>query len=96
MPDDDLEEMPVPEGPDPLDEGDIDTLRHEILRLRDIALGQRSRNHVLEDRIAELEVQVEGLAERNGILEAELARNPVVRTARAAGAAVRRLRGGEP
>ena len=41
----------------------------------------RARNDVLEDRIAELEAEFDALA-----------RNPVVRTVRAAGGARRRLR----
>ena len=90
----DRDGLPVPPGPDPLDGGEADVLRPEVLRLRDLVLGLRVRNDVLLDRVAELENQVEELAERNRAVEAELARNPVVRTARAAGAAMRRLRDG--
>lgn len=77
----DHDELPIPDGPDPVDGDDVDALRHEVLRLRDVTLGQRARNDVLEDRIAELEAEFDALA-----------RNPVVRTVRAAGGARRRLR----
>ena len=60
---------------DPIDSDDLERLRHEILRLRDLTLGLASRAEVLEDRVQELEAHVEHLG-------AELARHPVVRVAR--------------
>ena len=56
------DESPVPEGDDPIDGGQIDHLRAEILRLRDLVVGGMARREVLENRIAELEEELGVLA----------------------------------
>lgn len=86
MPDHD--ELPTPDGPDPIDGGDPTHLRREILRLRDLVLGEQARTEVLDDRVGELESQVEELARVNQQLHTELARNPVTRTLRAIAAPI--------
>ena len=95
----------MPDYPDdPIDSDDPQSLRHEILRQRDSALGLEARNEVLEDRVAELEAQVEALgAEVVSLraqvvslraqvvsLRAELRRHPLVRIARRAARPLRR------
>ncbi len=68
----------MPEDPDdPIDSDDPQSLRHEILRQRDRALGLEARNEVLEDRIAELEAHIQSLV-------VELGRHPLIRIARRA------------
>ena len=68
---------------DPIDSGDPDILRHEILRQRDLLLGLEARTEVLDDRIAELEDHVESLG-------AELGRHPLIRISRRATRLLRR------
>ena len=63
---------------DVVDHRDPDELRAEILRLRDESAGAAARNEVLEDRVRELEEQVEALAAEIEKL-ARLTDNPAVR-----------------
>ena len=67
------EESPTPEGDDPIDSGDVEQLRAEILRLRDLVVGGMARRELLENRIAELEnelgVLAAGFQERIDTLE---------------------------
>ena len=69
----------VPAGDDPIDSADTTALRHEILRLRDIALGEVAQREVLTDRIAELERELHALGAANKHLQTELARSPLMR-----------------
>ena len=69
----------VPAGNDPIDSADITALRHEILRLRDVAIGEVAQREVLTDRIAELERELHQLGAANEHLQAELARSPEMR-----------------
>lgn len=87
----DFDDLPVPAGPDPIDDDDPMVLRTEILRLRESLLAVNGRTEALRDRIAELEqheVELDAanteLDRVNTELHAELGRNPVVRVARAA------------
>lgn len=82
-------DTPSPDtGPDPVDSPDPQVLRHEILRLRDTALGEQARADVLADRVAELEAELHTLGARAEALQARLDRSPVELLARV----VRRLR----
>lgn len=45
----------TPTDPDPIDTSDVEELRTETLRLRDLSLGLVSRAEVLTDRVSELE-----------------------------------------
>jgi hypothetical protein len=85
-----FDDLPVPEGPDPIESGDPSMMRAEILRLRESMLGANGRVEVLRDRVAELEQRESELDRANAHLHAELARNPV---ARIVGAVRRRLPG---
>ena len=67
---------------DPADGEDIMELRHEILRLRDQALGAEARNEVLEERVLELEEENTRLDALSNHLLEELARPPAIRIAR--------------
>ncbi len=51
------EQRLIPEGPDPINNTTLEVLRLEILRLRDLNLGLKSKTEVLVDRVAELETQ---------------------------------------
>ncbi|MDE0268854.1 MAG: hypothetical protein OXI96_07455 [Acidimicrobiaceae bacterium] len=44
---------------DPINSDSLEVLRHEVLRLRDHLIGLAPRNEILEDRIQELENQLE-------------------------------------
>lgn len=72
----------LPDGEDPIDSTDPAALRQEILRLRDVAIGEQSRCEVLADRILELEGELHALGAANEDLAAELARTPLSRLAR--------------
>ncbi len=80
------------EAGDPIDDEDLEVLRHEILRLRDHAIGQDSRAEVLTDRVSELEAELHELGAINEELARELARNPLLRLARGVRLRLRRLR----
>jgi len=75
-------------GSDPVDSSDPQTLRAEILRLRDTALGEGARADVLADRVAELETELHALGAHAEALQARLNRSPLEMLARV----VRRLR----
>ena len=68
---------------DPIDSGDIQQLRLEILRLRDQVSAAAGREEVLRDLVAERDRRVAELDAHASALAEELARNPVVRIARA-------------
>ncbi|MEZ5165573.1 MAG: hypothetical protein R2695_03430 [Acidimicrobiales bacterium] len=85
----DYDDLPVPPGPDPIDDADPQTLRVEILRLRDAVTAAYGRLEVARDRIAELEERERALADDNEHLHRELAKNPILRVARAVGRRVR-------
>jgi hypothetical protein len=68
---------------DVVDSGDIEALRFEILRLRDAVAGAATHEAILDDRVRELEQQVEELAEEIGRLS-RLTSNPAVRALLAA------------
>ena len=85
-----MDDRPANRAPDVIDSDDPDLLRSEILRLRDELAGADSRNDVLDDRIAQLEKQVEELAaglERYQALTA----HPAVRAVLSATRPFRRL-----
>ena len=68
---------------DVVDSGDIEALRFEILRLRDAVAGAATHEAILDDRVRELEQQVEELAAEIGRLS-RLTSNPAVRALLAA------------
>jgi hypothetical protein len=68
---------------DLVDSGDIKALRFEILRLRDAVAGAATHEAILDDRVRELEQQVEELAAEIGRLS-RLTSNPAVRALLAA------------
>ena len=68
---------------DVVDSGDIEALRLEILRLRDAVAGAATHEAILDDRVRELEQQVEELAAEIGRLS-RLTSNPAVRALLAA------------
>ena len=51
------EQRVILEGTDPIDSDELQELRIEILRLRDLGLGLESHSQVLADRVVELETQ---------------------------------------
>lgn len=79
----DFDDLPVPDGPDPIDSPDPEVLRLEILRLRESLLADNGRVEVLRDRIAELERREDELVTAHRALEAELAIPPLKRVIRA-------------
>jgi hypothetical protein len=87
-----FDDLPVPEGPDPIDSDDAAALRAEILRLRESLLATNGRTEVLRDRVAELEEIEAGLHAANAQLHTDLARSPLTRALRA----VRRRLPGAP
>jgi hypothetical protein len=78
-----FDDLPIPDGDDPIEADDPATLRAEILRLRETLLATNGRTEVLLDRIAELETIEAGLHTANTDLHAELTRSPLTRTLRA-------------
>jgi hypothetical protein len=78
-----FDDLPVADGPDPIDTDDAIVLKTEILRLRESLLASNGRTEVLRDRIAELESRVAELAAANAALDEELGRNPATRLVRA-------------
>ncbi len=80
---------PSPDDEDPIDRDDPDLLRREILRVRDLLIGAGAREEVLTDLVNERDQQIVELDRTVQNLSAELARNPLMRFARAA---LRRLR----
>ncbi len=78
-----FDDLPIPEGEDPILSDDQRTLRTEILRLRESLLATNGRIEILTDRIDELEKIEARLHASNAELHAELARNPLIRVLRA-------------
>lgn len=78
-----FDDLPVADDPDPIGSDDPAVLQLEILRLRDGLLAANGRTEVLRDRVAELEERERALDRANADLHAELARNPILRVARA-------------
>ena len=68
---------------DVVDSADMEALRFEILRLRDAVAGAATHEAILDDRVRELEQQVEELAAEIGRLS-RLTSNPAVRALLAA------------
>ncbi len=75
-------DAPVPPGDDPIDAEEPAVLRQEILRLRDLALGEQSRSEVLSHRVTELEQEVHALGAERDTLATELASTPLARVTR--------------
>jgi uncharacterized protein YhaN len=85
-----FDDLPIPDGDDPILNEDAPSLRAEILRLRESLLAANGRTEVLTDRIAELEEIEARLHAANTALREQLDRHPLIRVLQA----VRRRRPG--
>jgi len=85
-----FDDLPIPEGEDPILSDDPRTLRTEILRLRESLLATNGRTEILTDRIDELEEIEADLHATNTALREQLDRHPLIRVLQA----VRRRRPG--